>query len=301
MKIFFFTKQFLARIRDRIKIRFNILTIKIPLTAQIGDFLVTTKAALYHLQGKNCSKIGYGEFFGITSNNLDKIWVFEAFTNVQTGRLIEFQKNNTSGNWQGRVRLKNLSRGIHQLYFADGYVFLMDTYHNAIAKFCPDQSTIIESFFPFGKLKNGRESENYKHMNSIIKKGGEFNVMCHNETLKTGQKSEIARLDDGMQICGMLMTDASCGHDIQIHEDELVFLDSLGGRIIRGNKVIVRRESFLKGLAIVGEIITYGENKHSSRGDRFNTCSEIVRFNVKKEQEIDRVRTKGVIQQITII
>ena len=116
MKIFFFTKQFLAKIRDRIKIRFNILTIKIPLTAQIGDFLVTTKAALYHLQGKNCSKIGYGEFFGITSNNLDKIWVFEAFTNVQTGRLIEFKKNNTSGNWQGRFRLKNLSRGIHQLY-----------------------------------------------------------------------------------------------------------------------------------------------------------------------------------------
>ena len=167
--------------KSKLTLKLNIVTAKMPKSVKEGDLLITTKAALYHFQQEKCNKIGTGEYFGVTSNNLDRVWLFEAFTNLRVGRLIEFRKKNHENDWSAFVILKNLSRGIHQIYHYDGYVLLMDTYNNAIMKYCPKSCAITETSYPFGRLRDGRQSTNYMHMNSITRHKDGFLVMCHNE------------------------------------------------------------------------------------------------------------------------
>lgn len=119
-------KRLLAT-RSKLTLKLNIVTAKMPTSVQVGDLLITSKAALYHFQKEKCNKIVTGEYFGVTSNNLGRVWLFEAFTNLRVGRLIEFRKKNHESDWSAFVILKNLSRGIHQIYHYDGYVLLMDT------------------------------------------------------------------------------------------------------------------------------------------------------------------------------
>ena len=98
----------------------------------------------------------------------------------------------------------------------------------------------------------------------------------------------------------MVNTDAACAHDIQLYKQKMIYLDSLGGNIVHGDKKIIQNGRFLKGLAVRDENIIYGDNQHTVRGDRFSTFSEVVSVNTDTMVESSRVETTGVIQQIAI-
>ena len=125
----------------------------------------------------------------------------------------------------------------------------MDTYNNAImilSKSC----AITETSYPFGRLRDGRQSTNYMHMNSITRHKDGFLVMCHNETIKTGRNSEIAVLDEKLDLIQLVNTMRPVLMTFNFTA-KMIYLNSLGGNIVHGDKKIIQNGASSKALLFV--------------------------------------------------
>ena len=220
----------------------------------------TSRQGLLYIHGKICYRVLKGKFYGLTSWGSGWIAVKQ---NRFFCRLIylEHIKNN---HFVTRTLCWGMPLGLHQIDTADEKLYITDTYNNAIATLsardlescCHWNSA--ELSYPCGKLSSGRQSKNYRHFNSVFINQGSIYLVAHNETAKTGNKSEIYILDKDMKITSRHTVDGSNCHNFVLFRDEQIVCCSLEGLVYHGNKTVLDTKLFTRGLSVSVDLIVVG-------------------------------------------
>lgn len=227
------------------------------------SFLVgTSDLGLLLVQGEKVFQLIAGKgFYGISK--FEEVWY--AFQKTgKHGRIISFQIENQII-YNVQVKLWGLSRGIHQIDFIGNDLIIIDTYFNRIIRY-KNLSEIFNQYwkknaivyYPAGKLKNGRKSQNYKHFNSIFKYQNNIYLVAHNETYKTGNTSEIYILDQNYQIQQIQKTNTANSHNIYIDNKFELACDSWNGTIQNKGKDVINFGMFMRGLSIANDFLIFG-------------------------------------------
>ena len=130
--------------------------------------------------------------YGITYD-VKHIYVY--LKGKRVGKLVRICRHNYKA---VETVLYGLSKGVHQIDIYKDDMFITDTYNNRIIKL-PRYKNVVnkywrsnsESYSVNGKLRIGRFSKNYSHINSLWINKGLMYLVAHNETKKTGKKSEL--------------------------------------------------------------------------------------------------------------
>ncbi|QTL99723.1 hypothetical protein GM661_18070 [Iocasia frigidifontis] len=260
-----------------------------------GVYIVATKRGLFILRNNKLYKILQGRFYGITKYN-DNLYIFERLGNLK-GRIIHLALNkNYSFQKDGKILIDNISPGCHQIDFINNYLYITDSYNNRILK-CDLQNIDCDEFYPLGKLKNGRNSKNYGHINSIYKKEKEFLLMCHNETTKTGRNSEILVLDENLNINRKIDTKASNAHNIVKYKEQLFYCDSMNMSLMKNGVQVFRGKHFMRGLSVTDEYLLVGGSDYAKRNKRTKVNGYIYILD-HKFRLIDSYLIPGMVQEI---
>lgn len=226
-----------------------------------ADYLVATKAGLFALADRRAVPLRQGNFYGLTRDG-DSLLAFEAFPRIGRGRILRLDP---AGRWS--VVVRGLPWGCHQIDVIDGRLWVLDTHHNAIRQFDLDGRPRGVAH-PLGRLRRGRRSPNYGHMNSLWSDGSRVYILCHNETAKTGRRSEILVCGPGLEVERVLPTDAGSAHNLALWQGEPLLCDSLGERVLHGGRELCRIDGFLRGLAIGPSEILVGRSSYGPRDAR---------------------------------
>lgn len=255
--------------------------------------ITTTTSGLYIMSPQVKAKVLDGAFYGVTLHN-ENIYVFENIKG-QTGRILKIRPP-----FEAVCVIKDLSPGCHQIDALDNKLYITDTYNNRILVYSLDNFDLKNVYYPFGELKNGRNSDNYAHINSIYHKDGMFYIMAHNETHKTGKTSVIYICDNNFKILKSIETHANSAHNIVIKGNDLWYCDSLNYTVVKNNKVVLQYENLSRGLSITDNIIAIGESTYGSRNTR-GTLPGWVNFYDHDLNFISRHETEGLVSEIRAI
>lgn len=245
------------------KISYNEVTLRnrneIP-----GSYLVATKKGLYHLKNSKMFLVMEGQFYGITLHN-NRVFVFQKIN--RKGRLIEFYISNEGILYHSNVIMMQLSEGCHQIDWINGQLLIMDSYNNRILSFNLSTGG-SKGFFPLGYLREGRQSHNYAHMNSILKVENYYLLYCHNETKKTGRPSSILVLSEPQNVLKEIQTTDENGHNIVAFQGRLYHCDSMNGTLKADSEVVFKCPHFTRGLSINKDVIIVGGSEYAERSQR---------------------------------
>lgn len=229
------------------------------------SFLVSTAGSgLLLVTGNTVSKIiDASGFYGITKE-AENWWVF-GYTN-EKGFVISFNIDGKTG-YNIQKRIEGLSYAVHQIDFVNDDLLLTDTYHNSFRVFrdiadkslCrPDDALRILT--PRG-LVASRKDKNYCHINSIYCDSNKIYILAHNNTFKTGRKSEIFIYDLDYNKIDIWPTPYSSAHNFYRGDMELI-CDSESGTLMKNNEVAFECDdkSFTRGLSVSDDYIIVGSS-----------------------------------------
>lgn len=258
-------------------------------------YIIATKNGLYLFDNDRDYKLLNGRFYGIAKYN-DIIYVFERVGDLK-GRILKLTFDKKY-NFDKKVDvvIDDLSPGCHQIDIFDEYLYITDTYNNRILKYnIYDMS--FKEFYPLGKLENGRGSENYAHINSIYKHKEHFYLMCHNETTKTDNESEILRTDNYFNIIEIINTSSVNAHNILIYDDKIYHCDSMNKQLKSENEVVFEGDYFTRGLSYDGELFIVGGSEYAKRSERTKVNGYIYVLNDNLNL-LDNFEVPGMVQEI---
>lgn len=264
--------------------------IKSVKTCLSGRVILATKRGLFVIQGKKIKRILKGEFYGITTKN-KKVYVFQKLWSE--GRVIKFDLN-----FKCKIKevITDLSPGCHQIDFVRDDLFITDTYNNRILKYNL-QGQLLQSYYPIGKLSDGRDSENYGHINSIFYRGKYFYLMCHNETKKTEKFSQILKCNKNFNVLETIEIEARNAHNVIVWNGDVFYCDSFNYSFKRNSDILLKTQYFTRGLSMNNSHIFVGGSEIAERGERKNAkgCLFILNkdFTIKEFIEIP-----GMVQEI---
>ena len=179
-----------------------------------------------------------------------------------------------------RVETAPLDEEVHQIDAWDGHLYITDTANNRILECRVDQNSLrpVTSHYPNGRIESGRDSPNYSHINSIFQYGNYIYVMYHNLTKKTGRYSQIAVLDREWKVVEVIDENANSAHNIFCHDGELIFCDSMNGRLMKHDQVLVNADTYMRGLAALSEFWLLGGSAHAKREERGFTDGSVYQY-----------------------
>lgn len=259
-----------------------------------GAYLVATNQALFLVKDRRLILLLKGNFYGI-ARTPNSAYVYQS--TGKTGRLLQFQVGPRGEvSRKARIVVNELPGWCHQIDFLDDSLFLTDTPNNRILELhLPTRQW--REHFPLGMLKNGMDSPNYGHMNSIYRKDGRIYVICHNQTAKTGRKSEILVLDREMKIQERLPTESSCAHNIVFCDGQQLHLDSLNQSLKADGSVVFSGDYFTRGLSVSDDAILVGGSTFAKREERQNKHGYLYALN-RCFDLIDAFLIPGMVQEI---
>jgi len=210
------------------------------------SFIIGTSAGLFILHNNVVSRLHIGATYGLTRSN-NNWYAFQAIGRY--GRLISFRldKNNTGYTCEdvNYIRI-GLSGGIHQIDYYDGILYVTDTYNNRIILMDGKKS---KYFYPNGRLRSGRLSENYNHFNSIFFSGDTLFMIAHNETSKTKRTSEIFVFDksnnNSFKLNRIIPTKSKDAHNIILFKNKLMYCNTMDGSLINGEDLFSQNTDYL--------------------------------------------------------
>ena len=231
--------------------------------------------------------------------------MFYGITQYQ-GRWYAFRQKNYSGqiisfcfknSWIGdiQVEARFLHIGIHQIHAADGYLYIADTPNNRVIRYLIGKNGLKDktNFYPNGRLLNGDRSNNYVHLNSIYDYNGAIYVVYHNKTRTTDRKSQIAVLNNSLQVDQIINTQAGCVHNIIFYQGIPIYNDSLSGTLMWNNQPIFQvnniNRCFTRGLAVADQLILFGGMDFAQRKERHKVTGYITAFDPKKKEIIGEI------------
>lgn len=235
--------------------------------------LIASKSGLYFFHQGKLEKWLTGRFYGITERQ--GRWYVYSFDTSTYGRLLSFQiLNNTLSDL--REELRAIPPEIHQIDWLGDALLTTDTSNNRLTsyEFRNGKLTRPRHYYPAGRLKNGRQSDNYRHINSVYCDNTRIFVVCHNDTRRTGRPSEIMILNHAFQVQTTIVLEGGCAHNVIPFRDSFIYCDSLGGAVdLAGTKIAVG--NFPRGVAMNNDSVLVGTSEFANRDNRDFTNSRI--------------------------
>ena len=251
------TRKIILKKRDKIKK----ITLKLKLVEDYngleikGTFLVSTQNGLYLLKNNKLYFLISGEYYGISIYQ-NSLFVYEKLINH--GRILKiYFRNDFNLETNAEILLDKVPHGCHQIDILDHFLYITDTYNNGIIKY-DINSEKFEEYYPLGKLKIGRSSINYGHINSIYFFNENAFLIAHNETLKTKRKSDIIVTDMNFNIIKTIRTDSSNAHNIIVTESNMLHCDSIGLSLKDNGVPVFKDELLTRGLSMSEDLIVIG-------------------------------------------
>jgi len=259
-----------------------------PPTLDPAPFFVGTQSGLLLVKGRRTVRLMGGSVYGIAPGPVNDDWyVFQRIPG-SFGRLVTY----CPGNGGVRGLAGFLSTGIHQIDWIRGRLAVVDTYNNRIL-FYDRTGRRTGSAHPEGKLENGRSSVNYRHFNSVFSPGDKVLLVAHNQTVKSGRKSQIYELDSAWNNVRTIPTRSGSAHNVALIGGGLWHCDSNGGGLVVGGDTVFQAPGlFTRGLAVNGSHILIGGSTLAEREHRTATDGLVVVLNRRFEEE-GRVLLEG--------
>lgn len=278
-------------VREKLKILYKWIDIKpiiikpkrvsIELNNKIqGVYLIGTEKGLYILKDSQLFFLLKGRIYGITKKE-NEIFVYQV---INYQRKIKFNmdlksriiKLNMGKEYniqkKGECLVDNLPIGCHQIDLIDNDLYICDTYHNRILRYNINNDKSHDSFFPLGKLRNGRNSENYAHMNSIFGTDDKIYILCHNSSTKTGKYSNVIVMDRNLEkIIETIDTTYSNAHNIVLYNDKILICDSQECTLNDLREKLFQTEYLTRGLSVSEDNILLGGSDITEREFRIDS------------------------------
>lgn len=269
-------------------------------------FLVsTTSNGLLYFNGSRFVKIlDVPLCYGITKYE-DEWWVFSQ--NNEKGSVSSFNISDEKG-YNVRVRIDDLSKAIHQIDFIGNELVVADTKENRVLTFRePYKGDRVRCFRDFASWLT--PSSGYCHINSVFATSERIYVLAHNETFKTGKRSEIFVYDRRFKRLSeeTILTDCSSAHNVYKDKERELICDSEKGTLLCNKKVVFEcdEKCFTRGLAISSDYILVGSSGISPiRNEREyrtgyiyvldNAFNKVGRIGIHKTQIMDIRRVDAI-------
>ena len=214
-----------------------------------GQFLVATSSrGLLLWNGDTMTVLFDGAWYGLTTRHG---WWYGFRKARLHGHIVRFRLVDGVAT-DATVFASGLSRGVHQIDFVGDDLIITDTYVNRVIELRPGTSWRESGshHYPDGPLKAGRDSANYRHFNSIFAAGSTRFLVAHNETVKTGVKSELYEMDSNYKPLTVRSLDASNAHNFVKTDLGELWCASLEGTLRRDGHDVLAVDMFTRGLAV---------------------------------------------------
>ena len=174
-----------------------------------------------------------------------------------------------------------LSKGCHQIINHNSKIYITNTYE--------DNIIILNMMFKnIGKI-NLNYDKKYKHNNSIHIDKTYIYIVCHNETYKTNNLSEICKIKftDHSDI-EVIKTNFSCAHNYLPYKDSFLICDSFNQKVFNGFEEFISLDGFTRGLLIDNEHLIIGVSEKKQKLKSSNQ-SKIVIYLLNQKKIIDQI------------
>lgn len=264
------------------------------------EFFVGTKTGLLYYDGQRLLRFFEGRVYGISyyAGRWYVAWNHRVHLGEkplgEMASIISFRFVN--GHVEDlKVDAAPLDEEVHQIDAWNGHVYVTDTAHNRVLAFRRegDDLTYETAYYPNGTLRDGKASPNYAHINSVFCNGGLIYLMYHNQTEKTGRGSEVAVLQPEWEIEKIIKTSGNSAHNVYREGDQVVFCDSMNGRLMQGDRSLMDVDSYMRGLAVSEAFWLVGGSEHAKRGERGFTDGVIYQYDPKHNETVATMEIPG--------
>lgn len=242
-------------------------------TAFRFKMLIAAKSGLYFYRDRQLEKWLPGRFYGISEKN--GRWYVYKFEANTFGRLLSFQIVDDKI-CDLREELRAIPAEIHQIDWFGDHLLLTDTQNNRITSYPKKLNGFgrPRHYYPAGRLRAGRKSENYCHINSIYCDDHNIFLLYHNDTKYSGRTSQIAILDHGFLVQDRIDIDADCAHNVVPYLDSFIYCNSMRGIVCISGKHITTG-FYPRGLALTNDLAIVGLSKFGERSARNRSESNL--------------------------
>lgn len=283
-------RRILARAREELGYR------RVPRLRNVDrlercDHVVATKAGLYLTTPHESWLLCRGSFYGLTRLGADLL-CFQAFPRAGRGRVLRISPAGTV-----ETLIRSLPWGCHQIDQRDGRVYVTDTHRNAVRVYAPGTYALEGEFHPLGELDRGRSSANYAHFNSILVEGERIHLLCHNDTMKGGRRSEILVCDRRFRVLEKIPTPFGSAHNLVLLDGEYVSCDSQHSAVASLARKLHVFENFTRGLSVTDRHVVVGESAYGERSLRARMAGWVSYFD-RDWNPVGRLELPGMVQEI---
>ena len=262
-----------------------------------ASFLIATSSGLLHYDRGTLHKLLTGFFYGVTHYR-HRWYAFRQsptrLMNRRIGQVISFDLDDFRNN-NIRIEANYLHWSIHQIDAWDSHLYVMESGNNRIIRFRINDHG-LSNRRDFGlntHLTPGAKTNHLIHANSIYNHRGNVYLVYHNQTTRTGFKSQIITLNNALDVDRVIDTDAGCVHNVVILTNgEMIYCDSQGGTVIWGD-AILPCGYFTRGLAATDSFIIVGGSDFAKRDERGHATGYIFAFCSADRREFARLEMPG--------
>jgi hypothetical protein len=237
--------------------------------------LVASRQGLFAVNPGDRRLIAHGQYYGIAVHD-DAIYVFEACDRPRNrsnrGRIVRL-RHQSGRIEEATVLVEALDNGCHQMDIIDGKLHLTDTYNQRLLRISLDGSQ-IEEMYP---LPAPEDSQGYVHVNSLLAFGDQIYLLQHNNSLKTGLKSDIAVFDRAWRRIGTIPLEGEGCHSLAVLEDgTLISCGSIAGEIIGSSGLSIKIcNRMTRGLSVDNAQIVVGGSALMEREARDEALGQV--------------------------
>ncbi len=273
------------------------------------QFFLGTKTGLMYFDGQALWRLFGGRVYGITRHN--KRWYATWNSPIriggkkisQSGTIVSFYFCDEKIQHL-RIEAAPLNQEIHQIDAWNNNLYVTDTANNRVIEYKIKNGKLTQKnlHYPNGKIKKGKKSSNYAHINSIFRKKEFIYLMFHNHTKYTGKKSQIAVINREWEVVDIINIDAESAHNIFKSEGNIVYCDSQNGRLVRNSDTLFEKNVYIRGLAVSKYWWLVGGSEFADREERGSTNGYVYKWN-KYSEKIEssiRIPNSGSIYEIRL-
>jgi len=256
-------------------------------------FFLGTKTGLLYFDGRTLWRLLEGRVYGITcyKERWYATWNYPIALGSKrlstAGAIVSFRFENEQIE-DLRVDVAPLDQELHQIDAWERHIYVTDTAKNRVLAYSKSRNRLeyARAYHPNGILRNGKTSSNYAHINSVFRHEDHVYLMYHNQTEKTSRNSEIAVLQLDWQVKRVVETEGNSAHNVYSDGNEVVFCDSLNGRLIQEGRVLIDVGTYLRGLAVSDTFWLVGGSEHAKREERGFTDGVVYQYDPSSDEII---------------
>ncbi len=252
-----------------------------------GHFLIVAHNGLYSYDSGRVERLLAGYGFGLDQYR-DRWYAFRHWRRKHTGEIISFRLSDGDIS-DIRIELTRVGPMVHQVRAFEDSLYVTDTLNNRLVQYRlhSDGLREVRCFLPGGWL-----SSTDVWMNSITEHEGKFYVMYHNQTQKSGRKSQIVVLDHRLQLLDTIQTIAGSAHNIAFPRGELTYCDSDNGVVVCGDRRLTVGD-YPRGLVVEDGFLLVGLSEIVPRERRAKTNGKVVALDLESGHVVGKLTILG--------